>query len=402
MKKTSPSKRAVIKIVNGYIDLASIAKNVPELDMIIGDEKITLVKKWTVRGIVRRCAIDVHRYVSAGLFSEFLGLYASDGSKKSSRFRFSNVNLQYHKKVADVLRFLGARKMLAYVYTNISDARRLNRLVRRFEALTGAKVRGIYFDDRAKNPLFELDVCSKPLAIFLLTAERLFRKDAVAGRLPRSLVARYLRGVIEGDGNIRLRASKRVRYGEEGAGGFYLRISERNKEVAKDFAIILQKYYGLQLHTYGYDHVATLNLQHILDLLHDEMFPEKYRDKLRRRLLIAFKRRGIPWILLRLLETFGDNTFSTSQASEVLNKSRNHARESLMTLTRMGFLKSWRKKILERRKGTPIRRIFKPTRKAFKTAKILHTLLSPHSFPFSHFPKLSCFMSKSTRLIRLT
>ena len=138
----------------------------------------------------------------------------------------------------------------------------------------------------------------------------------------------------------------------------------------------------MKLRSYVYDHVATLNLQHLLELLHDEVFPEEYADKIRHRLLIALKRKGVPWILLQLLKAFGDKAFTVFEASKVLGKSRNHARDSLINLESMGYVKSWKQKISEKRNGTPVRRFFKLTRKTFETAKVLSSLLFPSFYSF--------------------
>jgi len=380
----TPASKIIIT-PDGKIDLSSLLGDLPsEFHVEVDGEYITLTKIWYLRGVERKCETTIRRYVDGDLFSEFLGLYVADGSKKLDRMRFSNSNIRYHKKVADVLKQLGANELVAYVYYSNPDSQELKEATIRFEALTGAEVRGFYLDERARTPLFELDVYNKLLAMFVLAVEKTFRKAAVAGRLPKKLVARYLRGVTEGDGNIRIRIGKVKRGEEEKAGGFYLRISEKNKEIAEDFIKILQKYYGVKLHSYGYDHVATLSLWRLLELLSDEVLPEKYADKIRRRLLIAFRRKNVPWMLLRLVRAFGDNTFTVFEASEVLGKSRNHARNSLRKLESMGYLKSWKQKISQKRDGTPIRRLFKLTRKAFRVTRAL-----PSFFPspsFSSFP----------------
>ena len=378
-----PSANRIRITPDGKIDLSSLLDDLPsEFDVTVNGKSIVLKKMWYLRGTKRSCKVRIQRHVNGDLFSEFLGLYAADGSKTPDRVRFSNTNILYHKKVADVLKQLGANELVAYVYYKEPASRKLREAIMRFEALTGAKVRGIYADERAKTPFFELDVYDKLLAIFILAVEKTFRKAAVAGRLPRKLVARYLRGIIAGDGHIRIRIGKVKKGDEEKAEGIYLRISEKNKEVAEDFIKILQRYYGVKLHSYGYDHVATLSLQRLLELLHDEVFPEKYADRICRRLLIAFKRKSVPWILLQLTKTFGNNAFTVLEASKVLGKSRNHARDSLINLENIGYVKSWKQKISEKRKGTPIRRFFKLTRKAFETAKVLSSFLFPSFYSF--------------------
>jgi len=363
---------------DGKIDLSTLLSDLPsEFDVTVNDKSIVLKKTWYLRGTKRSCQIRIQRYVSGDLFSEFLGLYVADGSKTLDRVRFANTDILNHQKVADILKQLGADELVAYVYYKKPTSRELEEAIVRFESLTGAKVRGIYLDERAKTPFFELDVYDKLLAIFILAVEKTFRKAAVAGRLPRKLVARYLRGIIAGDGHIRIRIGKVKKGDEEKAEGIYLRISEKNKEVAEDFIKILQRYYGVKLHSYGYDHVATLSLQRLLELLLDEVFPEKYADRICRRLLIAFKRKSVPWILLQLTKTFGNNAFTVLEASKVLGKSRNHARDSLINLESMGYVKSWKQKISEKRNGTPVRRFFKLTRKTFETAKVLSSFLFP-------------------------
>jgi len=375
--KMTPASR--IRITpDERIDLSSLLGGLPsEFHVEVDGEYITLTKTWYLKGTKRLCGARVRRYIDGNLFSEFLGLYVADGGKKLDRVRFSNTNIRYHKKVADTLKQLGANELVAYVYYSNPDSRELKEAIIRFEALTGAKVRRIYVDERAKTPFFELDVYNKLLAIFILAVEKTFRKAAVAGRLPRKLVARYLRGILAGDGNIRIRIGKVKKGDEEKAEGVYIRISEKNKEVAEDFIKILQRYYGVKLHSYGYDHVATLSLQRLLELLLDEVFPEEYADRVCRRLLIAFKRKSIPWILLQLVKAFGNNAFTVLEASKVLRKSRNHTRDSLIKLENMGYLRSWKQKVSGKRDGTPVRRFFKLTRKAFETAKVRFFLFFP-------------------------
>jgi len=375
MPRTASANRIRI-MPNGRIDLASLISDLPsELHVKLDDEYITLTKTWHLKGVKRSCKARVRRYIDGDLLSEFLGLYVSDGSKNFDRVRFSNTNIRYHKKVAEALKQLGADEPIAYVYYRNPASRELKEAIMRFEALTGAKVRGTYVDERAKTPFFELDVYNKLLAIFILAVEKTFRKVAAAGGLPRELVARYIRGITAGDGNIRIRIGKVKKCDEEKAEGVYIRISEKNKEIAEDFVKILQRYYRVELHSYGYDHVATLSLQRLLELLLDEVFPEEYADRICRRLLIAFKRKSIPWIILQLAKTFGNNAFTVLEASKVLGKSRNHARDSLIKLESMGYLRSWKQKVPERRKGTPVRRFFKLTQKAFRVARALSSLL---------------------------
>ena len=391
-----PSANRIRITPDGKIDLSSLLGDMPsELHVKVDNEYIMLTKTWRLKGTKRLCKARVRRYIDGNLFSEFLGLYVADGGKKLDRVRFSNTNIRYHKKVADVLKQLGASELVAYVYYSNPGSRELKEAIIRFEALTGAKVRRTYVDERAKTPFFELDVYNKLLAIFILAVEKTFRKAAVAGRLPRKLVARYLRGIIAGDGNVRIRIGKVKKGDEEKAEGVYIRISEKNKEVAEDFIKILQRYYEIKLHSYGYDHVATLNLQRVLELLLDEVFPEEYADRIYRRLLIAFKRKSIPWILLQLVKAFGDNAFTVIEASKVLGKSRNHTRESLMRLENMGYLRSWKQKISDGRSGTPVRRFFKLTQKAIEVVKILPSFLPPPSFSsplYYPFHLLTCAM----------
>jgi len=375
--------------VNIKIDLLSLLRHLPrKLKTEVDGDYIVLTKIWYLKGVKRSCKIRVRRYIDGNLFSEFLGLYVADGSKKLDRVRFANSNIEYHKKVADTLRQLGADELVAYVYYRKPTSQELEEAIIQFESLTGAKVRGVYPDERAKTPFFELDVYNKLLAMFILAVEKTFRKAAVAGRLPRKLVAQYLRGILSGDGNVRIRIGKVKKGDEEKAEGIYLRISEKNKEIAKDFIKIFQRYYGVKLHSYGYDHVATLSLQRLLELLLDGVFPEKYADRICRRLLIAFKRKSIPWMLLQLVKAFGNNAFTVIEASKVLGKSRSHTRESLMKLEDMGYLRSWKQKIPNGRSGTPVRRFFKLTQKAIEVVKTLPSFLPPPSFSFPpfHYP----------------
>ena len=86
--------------VNRKIDLLSLLGHLPrKLKTEVDGDYITLTKIWYLKGVKRSCKIRVRRYVDGDLFSEFLGLYVADGSKKLDRVRFANSNIEYHKKL---------------------------------------------------------------------------------------------------------------------------------------------------------------------------------------------------------------------------------------------------------------------------------------------------------------
>ena len=91
---------------------------------------------------------------------------------------------------------------------------------------------------------------------------------------------------------------------------------------------------------------------------------------------------------MRLADTFKNEWFSSTEASDVICKARHHTLETLKALEKRGYLVSKKVKDFSRVKsvGTPVRRLFRLTRKAKKLTKLLQSLLpSPFTLHFSFF-----------------
>ena len=112
-------------------------------------------------------------------------------------------------------------------------------------------------------------------------------------------------------------------------------------------------------------------------MLIEDLIPTRYIDKVKERILIAFQRKGTPWILMKLADAFDNRWFSSREASQVIHKARHHALEKLKAIEKHGYLISKKVKDFSKAKpkGTPVRRLFKLTRKAKKLTKILQSLL---------------------------
>lgn len=369
-----------IKIVGEYIDLSSFKP--PGLEAEVSEDSVTLIRSWWMRGVKKTCTIKIKRYVNAERFADFLGLQRAEGYKKNDRVRFTNKDIQLHKRFIDTLREMGVKKSSAHTYYN--EARygkeKLEKAIREFKDITGVNVKNVYFNQLAFNPLFQVDVNNRVLAIFVNYAEKIFREEAVRTRLQRKLVARYLRGVFDGDGDIELRVGKGKRDNRDKVNGVHIKISEKDNNVAMDLLKILKRYFGIEMHSYSYAHLGSLDIQDILLLIREDLVPLRHRDKIVKRLEIAFKRKRLPWILLQLAKAFGDGYFTASEVSKILKRARHHTRETLDNLERKGYLKSIKEKITLIGPGTPIRRMFKLTGQAFEVINLLSSL--PLSFLF--------------------
>ncbi len=383
MKEEESVDGGRIEIIGNLIDLASF-KNVPQLEVEVYGETLKLTRKWIVRGVVRSCTIEVRRYVDAEKFALMLGLYRADGLKKYERVRFTNKDPLLHRWFIEPLKEMGVRKFLAYCYYCYCEKcgqEKLEKTVREFEKTTGVKVIRRYQRKLAHNPLFITDINSKPLAIFIKHAEIMLRKQIAHGNVPKHIASKYIRGVLEGDGglNIRIKEGK--------ADGAYLLVFETDNEAIKDILTIFERYFSIRLRVYPEGHiingrqVKSISLDDLLKLLLNNIIPDKYLDKVVKRMTIALRRKGTPWILLRIFKSFKNRWFSSKEASEILSKPRHHTLEKLKELEKKKYLVSTKKKIKNNHPGTPIRRLFRLTKKGKKVVKILYSLpLSPPTF----------------------
>ncbi|MEM2612818.1 MAG: hypothetical protein QXO15_01150, partial [Nitrososphaerota archaeon] len=373
-----------IEIIGNLIDLASF-KNVPQLEVEVYGETLKLTRKWIVRGVVRSCTIEVRRYVDAEKFALMLGLYRADGLKKYERVRFTNKDPLLHRWFIEPLKEMGVRKFLAYCYYCYCEKcgqEKLKNAIRRFEEITGVKVIRRYQRKLAHNPLFITDINSKPLAIFIKHAERTLRKEIVRGNAPRSIARKYIRGVLEGDGSIAISIE------EEKVDGMHFEIFESDEEAIKDLKIIIKKVLGIDLKIYpGDKQESSINLYELLDLLLSDVVPARFIDRVKQRLLISFRKKGVPWVLVMLAKSFERRWFTSTEASHILHKARHHTLELLKKLEEMEYLMSRKTKIKSRpgAVGTPVRRIFKISEKGRKMIKLFSSLLHP-LFPYLQLP----------------
>ena len=384
MKEEESVNGRRIEIIGKLIDLASFTKSIQELDFEITEDSITLITRQTAheekRGRKTSKEITIRRFVNAESFTQMLGLHRADGSKTSERIRFANIDPILHKWFIESLRQMGVKRFLAYVYYCFCQRcgkEKLRKAIKTFEQLTGVKIRGEYYNELAHNPMFYTDVNNKPLAIFLNHAETIFRKEATKGNIPKSLVAKYLRGVFHGDGYLRLYRHNL---------GVDIEFWEKDANAAEDLKQILRKYYDIKLRTYyNYSHKCSINTEELLEIFADGIIPEKHSRKVKEKLMIAYKNKRLPWILLRLFEAFNNRHFTVSEASKVLQKSVNHTREKLLELQKRGYLTSIKTKIDVIKAGTPVRRIFRITNKALRTIKLLLSLFSLPFYPLFNF-----------------
>jgi hypothetical protein len=117
-------------------------------------------------------------------------------------------------------------------------------------------------------------------------------------------------------------------------------------------------------------------------MLKDDIIPLRHKSKVITRVLLAFRRKGLPWILVQLAENYRDRWFTAREASKVLVKRYNHAREKLAALEKDGFLASIKCKFSPNGKGTPIKRIYRLTEKAMQIESLLSSLLTSPNSPF--------------------
>ena len=373
-------------ITEDKIDLLVIARGLPGVKVEARDEMLVLTRKWRVRGAERFHTTVIKRFVNAAKLAMLLGLQRSEGLKDGTRVRFTNTDQRLHQMFIESLKELGINDFSVhayYCYCERCGLEKLKNAIKEFEELTKIKVKAIYANKNAHKVVFQTDVNDRIVAMLLIRAEELLRKLAAKGLLPREIVTKYILGVLEGDGYVELRLKKSINDDSEKADGLFLRISESNSGVAADLKEIFRRYFGIQLHSHGYDHIGSINLQRALMMLKDDIIPLRHKNKVIKRVLLAFRRKGLPWILVQLAENYRDRWFTAREASKVLVKRYNHAREKLAALEKDGFLASIKCKFSPNGKGTPIKRIYRLTEKAMQIESLLSSLLhtSP-TFPF--------------------
>jgi len=383
-----PRKSSVHKIEitsEGKVDLLTLIADLPsEFQVKVDDECITLNKKWHLKRTEKSCEVTVKRCVNAEKLALALGLYRAEGQKRPRRVRFVNKDPMLHRWFVEALREMGVSEFKAYAqycFCEECGLRKLKEAVKKFEEMTRVKVINVYRNEAAHNPTFYLDVNNKALAVLLITAEKTLRKEIAYGNVPRNIANRYLRGVMEGDGSLNLKIDNgKVK-------GMYLETFESDADAVRDLLTIIKKLIGINLVAYKTDDQrSSINLYDLLEMLVEDLIPTRYIDKVKERIMIAFQRKGTPWILMKLAEAFDDKWFSSKEAGQVIHKARHHALEKLRALEKRGYLISKKVKDFSKvkPKGTPVRRLFKLTRKAKKLTKILKSLL-PSSLPSTSF-----------------
>mgnify|MGYP000038162205 CR=1 FL=1 len=371
---------------NGKIDLSSLLGNLPsEFYVKVDDEYVTLIKTRYLKGVRRKCTAKVRRHVDAEKFALALGLYRAEGQKTPERVRFVNTDTTLHRWFAEALREMGVSEFKAYAqycFCEECGLRKLEDAIKRFEEATGVKVINVYRNEAAHNPTFYLDVNNRALAILLITAEKALRKEIAYGNVPRNIAKKYLRGVLQGDGSLNIK----INNGK--VAGMHLELYESDTDAIQDLLVITERLLGIRLLTYQTgEQQASIDLDELLSMQMEDLVPARHIDKVKERVLIALKHRRMPWILMRLANAFNDEWFSSTEASGVICKARHHALETLKALEKRGYLVSKKVKDFSRVKfaGTPVRRLFRLTRKAKKLTKLLSSLLSPTFSFFSTF-----------------
>jgi len=283
---------------------------------------------------------------------------------------------------------MGIRKFKAhaqYCFCNKCGLEKLKKSTEVFEKATGIKVRKVYRNKDAHNPVFYIDVNNRALAVFILSAERLLRKEIVCGNVPKKIALRYVKGLVEGDGSLNLKM-------EDGKVlGMHLRVFESEDDAVNDLLVLADKLLGIRLSKYqSHEQQASIDLNDLLELLLNDVVPARFIDRVKERILIAFQRKGLPWILMKLAESFKDAWFSSTEASKAILKVRHHTLEALKALEARGYLISKKMRIYNKTgcKGTPIRRLFRITEKGKRLVALLSSL-----FPFfPNIPLLLCLL----------
>jgi len=385
-----PSANKIRITPDGKIDLLTLLSDLPsEFHIKLDDKCITLNKKWRLKRTEKNCEVTVKRCVDAEKLALALGLYRAEGQKRPGRVRFVNKDPMLHRWFVEALREMGVSEFKAYAqycFCEECGLQKLEKAVKKFEEATGVKVSNVYKNEAAHNPTFYLDVNNKALAVLLITAEKALRKEIAYGKVPRNVARKYIRGMLEGDGSLNLRIDNgKVK-------GMYLETFESDADAVRDLLTIIKKLVGVNLVAYkNDDQRASINLHDLLEMLTEDLIPTRYIDKVKERILIAFQHKGTPWILMRLADAFDNRWFSSTETSQVIHRARHHALEKLKALEKRGYLISRKVKDFSRAKpkGTPVRRLFKLTRKARKLTKLLKSLLpSPPPFSLSSFPFL--------------
>ena len=388
MPRTASASRIRTIPNSGKIDLATLLSDLPrELKAEVDDEYIRLTKTWYLKRTERRCKATIRRYVNAEKLALALGLYRADGQKKPGRIRFVNKDPTLHRWFAEALREMGVTEFKAYAqycFCEKCGSRKLEDAIKRFEKATKVRVSNVYRNEVAHNPTFYLDVNNKALAMLLITIEKALRKEIAYGNISRNIANKYLRGVLEGDGSLNLK----INNGK--AAGTHLELYESDANAIQDLIAATERLFGIRLLPYQCEELqASIDLDDLLELMLEGVIPRRCIKKVTERVLIAFRHRRTPWILMRLADTFKNEWFSSAKASDIICKARHHSLETLKALEKKGYLISKKVKDFSKAKsgGTPVRRLFKLTRKAWKLTKLFQSLPLPHhSFPFFFIP----------------
>jgi len=381
-----PSANKIRITPDGKIDLLTLLSDLPsEFHIKLDDKCITLNKKWRLKRTEKNCEVTVKRCVDAEKLALALGLYRAEGQKRPGRVRFVNKDPMLHRWFVEALREMGVSEFKAYAqycFCEKCGPQKLEKAVKRFEEATGVKVSNVYKNEAAHNPTFYLDVNNKALAVLLITAEKALRKEIAYGNVPRNMANKYLRGVLEGDGSLNLK----INNGK--VAGMHLELYESDTDAIQDLLVITERLLGIRLLAYQTgEQQASIDLDELLSMLMEDLVPARHIDKVKERILIALRHKRMPWILMKLANAFNDEWFSSTEASGVICKARHHALETLKALEKRGYLVSKKVKDFSRVKfaGTPVRRLFRLTRKAKKLTKLLSSLLSPTFSFFSTF-----------------
>ena len=381
-----PSANKIRITSDRKIDLSTLLSDLPsEFHIKLDDKCITLNKKWRLKRTEKNCEVTVKRCVDAEKLALALGLYRAEGQKRPGRVRFVNKDPMLHRWFVEALREMGVSEFKAYAqycFCEECGLQKLEKAVKKFEEATGVKVSNVYKNEAAHNPTFYLDVNNKALAVLLITAEKALRKEIAYGEVPRNVANKYLRGVLEGDGSLNLK----INNGK--VAGMHLELYESDTDAIQDLLVITERLLGIRLLTYQTgEQQASIDLDELLSMLMEDLVPARHIDKVKERILIALRHKRMPWILMRLANAFNDEWFSSTEASGVICKARHHALETLKALEKRGYLVSKKVKDFSRVKfaGTPVRRLFRLTRKAKKLTKLLSSLLSPTFSFFSTF-----------------
>lgn len=363
-EKVSSRREERIRITRGKIDLASIKP--PGIEMKVNKTWIHLRHG--------KSEAKIRRYVDAAQFARILGLIRSDGSKTENRLRFSNKEIELHQVFVDIMRKLGITNFKAQCYYNPArhGYKKLREAIRQYMKKTGITDVNVYYHECAYNPMLHTDVNNIAIKHFILYAEWQIRWLAAKHKLPNEVTIKYIRGIIEGDGNLEIKIKNNK------CEGMHLRISESNEVAAMHVAEIIRRITNIRLTPCkSGDIAASIDLADLLLLWKMDLIPDKYMKKVRERLVIAMKNKDFIWVLMNLWRKFKDKEFTSTEAAELLEKQKHHMLETLKLLEQKEFISSRKVKLAVIRPGTPVRRLFKINK---NTKELLRALSSLFSF----------------------